>query len=145
MPSRTASTVWTGDLKSGSGHTTLDTSGSGEFTMSFPTRADDAASEQTNPEELIAAAHSGCFAMNLSGALAQEGLTADELKVTSKVVLNKVEDGLAITDIALTLEARIPGIEDAKFQEIAAEAERTCPVSKVLQAATITLDARLVS
>ncbi|MFY0409291.1 OsmC family peroxiredoxin [Solicola sp. PLA-1-18] len=144
MPARHASTTWTGDIESGSGHVTLDDSKAGEFTISYPSRANDAASEQTNPEELIAAAHSGCFAMNLAGHLKQADLTADQLAVTSKVTLKQVDGGLAITDIALTLQASIPGVDDARFQEIAAEAERTCPVSKVLAAATITLSATLV-
>lgn len=145
MPSRRASTRWTGDLKSGSGEVALDTSGAGRFTVSFPTRASDEGSKETNPEELIAAAHAGCFAMNFAGTLAKNDLVAESSEVTSTVTLNKVDDGLAITDIALTLDAKIDGLDNERFQELASLAERTCPVSKVLAAAKITLNANLQS
>lgn len=145
MPSRNASTHWTGDLKSGSGEVSLDTSGAGSFTVSFPTRSASEASKQTNPEELIAAAHAGCFAMNFAGTLAKNGLSADSHDVTATVSLNKVDDGLAITDIALTLDAKVEGLDNERFQELASLAERTCPVSKALAGTSITLNATLRS
>lgn len=143
MPTRKASTRWTGDLKSGNGEVSLDTSGAARFTVSFPTRSSAEASKETNPEELIASAHAACFAMNFAGTLAKNDLTPESHEVTSTVTLGKVDDGLAITDIALTLDAKVAGLDNERFQELASLAERTCPVSKVLAGAKITLSATL--
>lgn len=144
MPTRTASTHWTGSLQEGSGHTTLDTSGVGAYDISFPKRSSEQASSQTDPEELIAAAHSACLAMNMSGVLAGEGLTADSIKVAAEVSLGSdPAGGFAITGITLTMTASIPGLDEEKFQELAAKAEQTCPVSKALAGTTVTFRATL--
>ena len=142
MPTRTATTKWTGDLESGSGTVSLDSSGAGQFEVSFPTRAGETQG-QTNPEELIAAAHTACFAMNLAGMLGSKDLKADSYTIKSDVSFGKVPDGFAITGIKLTLRASVPGVDDATFADLASEAERTCPVSKALAGTTITLDAAL--
>lgn len=142
MPSRDATTHWTGGLQDGKGHVTLDSSNAGQFAVSFPTRAGDP-DGQTSPEELIAAAHSACLAMNLSGVLGGEGLTADSIDVSSEVTLGQADGGFAITGIEVTLRASVPGLDADKFAELARTAERTCPVSKALAGTTITLDAAL--
>lgn len=142
MPSRDATTHWTGGLQDGKGQVTLDSSNAGQFAVSFPTRAGDPEG-QTSPEELIAAAHSACLAMNLSGVLAAEGLTADSIDVSSEVTLGQADGGFAITGIEVTLRAAVPGLDAARFAELAATAEKTCPVSKALAGTTITLDAAL--
>jgi len=144
MPSRDATTHWHGDLQTGSGTVTLDSSNAGQFPVSFPTRAGDP-DGQTSPEELIAAAHSACYAMSLSNGLAQAGTPAAELDVTAEVTLGRPEGGgLAITSVALTVEATVPGIDDAAFAEAAAVAKAGCPVSRALAAVpSITVQARL--
>lgn len=144
MPSRNASTRWTGDLMSGSGEVSLDSSGAAKFTVTFPTRPAEEASSETNPEELIAAAHATCFAQNFAGTLAKNDLTPESHEVRSTVTLSKTSDGLAISDIALTLEAKVDGLDEDRFQELAALAERTCPVSKALAGTNITLTATLL-
>ena len=139
---RTATANWNGSLKEGSG--TLDTQ-SGAFAAqpyTFKGRfVDETGQSGTNPEELIAAAHAGCFAMQLSGLLAENGTPPDSLRVVADVELIP---GTGITESALTLEARIPGIDEPKFTELAEKARQICPVSKALGAIRITLDARLV-
>lgn len=145
MPSRKASTRWTGDIQSGSGDVSLDTSEVARFTISFPTRSSDDASKETNPEELIAAAHAGCFAMNFAGTLGRHDLASESHSVTATASLGKTEEGLAITDIALELVAKVPGVDNERFQELASLAERTCPVSKALAGTKITLNATLQS
>jgi osmotically inducible protein OsmC len=144
MPSRDATTHWHGDLKTGSGTVTLDSSNAGQFPVSFPTRAGDP-NGQTSPEELIAAAHSACYAMSLSGALARAGTPVQELDVSAEVTVDRAEGGgLTITSIELTVEAAVDGIDDAAFQEAAAAAKAGCPVSRALAAVpSITLKARL--
>ncbi len=126
----------------GAGSVTLDSSGLGTYEVTWPSRAE-AAEGRTSPEELIAAAHSACLAMNLSGVLGKEGLTADSIDVSSEVTLGPADGGLAITGIQVTLRASVPGVDAGKFAELAATAERTCPVSKALAGTTITLDAAL--
>jgi osmotically inducible protein OsmC len=121
---------------------TLDSSNAGQFDVSFPTRAG-SPDGQTSPEELIAAAHSACLAMNLSGVLGAEGITADSIDVSSEVILGQADGGFAITGIELTLRAKVPGLDADKFAELAKTAERTCPVSKALTGTTINLDAAL--
>jgi len=142
MPSRDSTTHWEGDLQSGTGEVTLDSSNSGQFSVSFPTRTGNP-DGHTSPEELIAAAHSSCLAMNLSGVLGSEGLTARSVDVSAEVTLGPDDGGFAITGIAVTLRADVDGITADRFAELATTAERTCPVSKALSGTTITLDAAL--
>lgn len=143
MPSRDATTHWEGSLQSGKGHVTLDSSNAGQFDVSFPTRAG-SPNGQTSPEELIAAAHSSCLAMNLSGVLASEEMVADAIDVTADVTLGPAEGGgFEISGIEITLRAKVPGVDADRFAELAELAERTCPVSKALAGTTITLNAAL--
>jgi lipoyl-dependent peroxiredoxin len=142
MPSRDATTHWTGGLQDGKGEVSLDSSNAGQFNVSFPTRAGDPEG-QTSPEELIAAAHSACLAMNMSGVLGSEGFTADSIDVSAEVTLGQADGGFAITGIDITLRAAVPGLDADRFAELAATAERTCPVSKALSGTKINLDAAL--
>jgi osmotically inducible protein OsmC len=138
---RTATAVWNGGLKDGKG--TLDTQ-SGAFAStpySFKARFEDESGRSgTNPEELIAAAHAGCFAMQLSHFLAENGTPAERLEATAAVELIP---GTGITGSALTLKATVPGIDSAKFRELADKAKAECPVSRALGAINVTLDASL--
>lgn len=138
---RHANAVWKGTLKEGSG--TIDTQ-SGAFKgqpYSFKMRFEDESGKSgTNPEELIAAAHAGCFAMQLSHFLAENGTPADQLDARATVTL---VPGTGITRSALTLTGKVPGIDLAKFKELADKAKAGCPVSKALGAIDVTLDARL--
>ena len=140
MPTRNAEAVWEGDLKSGKGTIKLG-SGAYEGQYSFTSRFEGGTG--TNPEELIAAAHAGCFSMALSHALASAGFTPKRVHTTAKVHLEKVPDGFAIPRIELDLDADVPGIDEAAFREQAEKAKAGCPVSKVLAGAQITLNARL--
>jgi osmotically inducible protein OsmC len=143
MPSRDASTRWTGSLQKGSGLVSLDSSNLGEYTVSAVTRFENP-DGHTSPEELIAAAHSSCLAMNFSGVLAGQQLEAEYIDVSADVSLGPDKaGGFAITGISLTVRAKIPGLDEAQFQELAATAERTCPVTKALAGTTITMDAAL--
>ncbi|MET0135286.1 MAG: OsmC family peroxiredoxin [Kibdelosporangium sp.] len=143
MPSRDATTHWEGGLQTGTGQVTLDSSNAGEFQVSFPTRAGNP-DGQTSPEELIAAAHSSCLAMNLSGTLEAAGYTPGTLDVSAEVTLGPdPAGGFRISGIAITLTAKVDGIDAAEFAELAATAERTCPVTKALSGTTVTLDATL--
>ncbi|HEY0639785.1 MAG TPA: OsmC family peroxiredoxin [Pseudonocardiaceae bacterium] len=143
MPSRDATTHWEGGLHTGTGEVSLDSSGAGRFTVSLPTRVNDA-NGNTSPEELLAAAHSSCLAMNLSGVLEGAGLTAGTIDVSAEVSLGPdPEGGFRLTGIAIRLRAAVEGVDADKFAELAAVAERTCPVSKALTGTTITLDAAL--
>jgi osmotically inducible protein OsmC len=145
MPSRDATTHWEGGLQDGTGQVTLDSSNAGQFDVSFPTRAEDPRG-QTSPEELIAAAHSSCLAMNLSGVLGGENLRASSIDVSSEVTLSPAEGGgFEISGVAVTLRAKVDGVDEAAFKELAKTAEQTCPVSKALAGTTITLDAALDS
>lgn len=138
---RHATAVWQGNLKDGTG--TLDTQ-SGVLSAnpySFKARFEDESGKSaTNPEELLAASHAGCFAMQLSHFLAENGTPADRLEAKAVVTL---VPGSGITGSALTLTASAPGLDDAKFQELAQKAKESCPISKALGAIKITLDARL--
>jgi lipoyl-dependent peroxiredoxin len=139
---RKASAVWKGGLKDGKG--TLS-SASGVLSgtkYSFSTRFE--TEPGTNPEELIAAAHAGCFSMALSAQLGAVGMTAEEIATESTVTLDKVDGGFAITKVHLSVRARIPGADQSKFQQAADNAKSGCPVSKVLKA-EITMDAKLES
>jgi lipoyl-dependent peroxiredoxin len=139
---RKAQAQWNGDLKAGKGEMSL---GSGAFkgAYSFGTRFEGAPG--TNPEELIGAAHAGCFSMALSAALGKAGFTPKSVRTNATVTLDKVGEGFQITRIDLDTEASIPGIEDAKFQEIAKGAKENCPVSKALASTPIHLKAKLVA
>jgi osmotically inducible protein OsmC len=144
MPSREATTHWQGDLQTGNGTVTLDSSNAGSFPVSFPSRAADAAGGLTSPEELIAAAHSACYAMSLSNGLTQGGNPPETLDVSAHVTLGRGDSGLAITSIVLTVEGTVPGIDDAAFQAAAETAKSGCIVSRALAAVpSITLEARL--
>jgi lipoyl-dependent peroxiredoxin len=137
---RTASARWRGDLKQGTG-TILTQSGTLKDTpYSFAARFESGTG--TNPEELIAAAHAGCFTMALAAALGGAGFAPEELSTQAAVTLEQVRGNWTISAIHLDLKGRVPGIERAKFDELAADAKANCPVSRVLNA-SITLDARL--
>ena len=139
---RKASAVWNGGIKDGSGKISTDSGVLKDTQYSFSTRFEDGIG--TNPEELIAAAHAGCFSMALSGQLGAAGLTADSINTTAAVRLEKLDDGFAITKVHLDVTAKIPGADDAAFQTAAANAKAGCPISKLLKA-EITMDAKLES
>ena len=139
---RHATAIWTGDLQNGRGNVSTQSGVLKEKRYDFRSRFEDEdGTSGTNPEELIAAAHAGCFAMQLSHFLAENGTPADELKATATV---EVKPGEGIKGSALVLEAAVPGIDQAKFEELANKAKAECPVSGALAAITITLDAKLV-
>lgn len=129
---KTASAVWQGDLKSGKGSISTESGALKDNPYGFNTRFENAPG--TNPEELIGAAHAGCFSMALSLMLGQAGFTAERIATRAEVTLDKDGEGFSITAIALTLDAQIPGIDEAQFQQIANQAKEGCPVSKVLNA-----------
>lgn len=137
---RTAQAQWKGGIKDGSGTLTAPGGALKATPYSFATRFENA--NGTNPEELIAAAHAGCFSMALSFALGGAGFTPASIDTTATLTMDQVGGGWAITAVHLECAASIPGIDNAKFQEIAAGAKANCPVSKVLNA-TITLTATL--
>ena len=140
MPTRSADATWEGDLPSGNGTMTLQ-SGAYEGAYSYKSRFEDGSG--SNPEELIAAAHAGCYSMALSNVLADAGYDPESVNTTADVTLRMLEDGPAITKIHLTTEAHVPGLDDDTFQEHAAAAKDGCPVSKALAGTEITLDATL--
>ena len=137
---RKATAEWNGGLKDGNGKISTDSGVLKDTQYSFSTRFEDGVG--TNPEELIAAAHAGCFSMALSGQLGNAGMTAESIKTTAEVRLEKLDSGFAITKIHLTVRARIPGAENEAFMTAANNAKAGCPVSKVLNA-EITMDAAL--
>ena len=137
---RKANAVWRGTGRDGTGALTSASGVLSDTPYSFKTRFED--SPGTNPEELIAAAHAGCFTMALAFGLQRAGFTPDELRTEAAVSIDQDGAGFKITRSALTLTARVPGLDEAKFQEMARDAEQNCPVSRVLDA-EITLDARL--
>jgi osmotically inducible protein OsmC len=137
---RTASAVWSGDLKQGKGSLTSQSGVLKETPYSFHTRFEQGAG--TNPEELIAAAHAGCFTMATSAFLGKAGFTPERLSTEAALSLEQVDGNWTITAIQLTLTGKVPGIDSRKFQEIAADAKANCPVSRVLNA-KITLEAKL--
>ena len=142
MPVRSSDAQWEGDLQSGKG-TMRFGGGAFEGQYSFASRFESGTG--TNPEELIAAAHAGCFSMALSGALSRAGHIPNRVHTTAKVHLDKGDAGFRISAIELETEADVPGIDDAAFQKEAAAAKVGCPVSQALAAVDITLNARLVS
>lgn len=139
---RTASAHWTGGLKDGKGNLSTQSGILDGTPYGFSTRFE--SEPGTNPEELIAAAHAGCFTMALSAQLGEAGMTAESLRTSAAVTLDKVDDGFAITAIHLDLTAKIPGADQAKFEEAANKAKLGCPVSKLFKA-NITMDAKLES
>jgi osmotically inducible protein OsmC len=142
---RTSLAVWHGDGQTGSGTLTSQSGVLNAQPYSFKTRFESEDGKAgTNPEELIAAAHAGCFSMALSFMLAASGFTADEIRTNAAVNILMKDGGFVIADIVLDLEAKIPGIDNDKFQEIAANAKANCPVSKALSATPITLKAKLL-
>ncbi|PTE23175.1 OsmC family peroxiredoxin [Cereibacter changlensis JA139] len=129
---RNGSAIWQGDLKTGKGRLSTQSGVLSEAQYGFNTRFEDGPG--TNPEELIGAAHAGCFSMALSNVLGEQGLTADRIETTATVTLDKAEGGFAITAVHLEVTATIPGTDDATFQKAAETAKVNCPVSKLLTA-----------
>jgi osmotically inducible protein OsmC len=138
---RSGTAEWTGGLKDGRGSISTQSGALKAYPYGFSSRFEGVAG--SNPEELIAASHAACFTMALSLILSEAGLTATHMKTLAVVTLESVQDGFAITASHLTLEASIPGTDQATFEELAGKAKAGCPVSKLLNA-TITLDARLI-
>lgn len=137
---RTASAVWLGSLKQGSGTVSTANGALKNTPYSFSSRFENGAG--TNPEELIAAAHAGCFTMATSASLGRANITAERLSTEAELTLEQVQGSWTITKIHLHLTGRVPGISQEKFAEIAADAKANCPVSRLLKA-EITLDAKL--
>ncbi|OWT80950.1 MULTISPECIES: OsmC family protein [unclassified Achromobacter] len=135
-----ASAVWKGDLKTGKGQISTESGALKDAPYGFKTRFENAPG--TNPEELLGAAHAGCFSMALSNILGESGLTADSIQTEAVVTLDQADGGFAITAVHLTVVAKIPGADAAAFEAAANKAKAGCPVSKVLKA-TITMDAKL--
>jgi osmotically inducible protein OsmC len=140
MPVRKATAVWNGDLFKGNG--TMEF-GSGAFkgNYSFGSRFEE--TKGTNPEELIGAAHSGCFSMAFAAALAENGFKPEKVQTNASVNLNKVEGGFKIESIELDTEVRVPDIDNEKFQALAEDAKKNCPVSRALAGVEIKLNAKL--
>lgn len=137
---RKASAIWAGDLKSGKGNISTESGVLKETQYSFSTRFESGLG--TNPEELIAAAHSGCFSMAFSAELGKAGFTPISIQTTATVTLEKTDAGFTVTESHLDMAARIPGIDDEKFTAIANAAKAGCPISRLLNA-KISLAARL--
>lgn len=148
MPTRSARTAWDGGFEDGSGQVELTSSGLGTFEMSFPKRSSDDGGGATNPEELLGAAHSACYTMQLTAVLGQKGGTVRSIETTADVSLGKddADGGFKITKIHLTVRGEVEGVDDAAFQEAAEAAKTGCPLSKALASVDeITLDATLES
>jgi len=142
MPTRTSEAKWSGDLKQGSGTMKL---GSGAYEGAYTFKSRMETGPGTNPEELLAAAHAGCFSMALSAMLSGAGHVPKSVKTVANVTFEPKDGGFAITKIALVTEGQVPGLDAAGFQKIAEEAKKGCPVSKALAAVPeITLSAKLV-
>ena len=137
---RKGSAVWRGGLKDGKGTVSTDSGVLSNSQYSFSTRFEDG--KGTNPEELIAAAHAGCFSMALSAQLGNAGMTAEQIQTTATVSLDKTDGGFSITAVHLDVTAKIPGADKQAFETAANNAKAGCPVSRVLNA-TITMDAKL--
>jgi osmotically inducible protein OsmC len=137
---RKASAEWNGGLKDGKGTVSTDSGVLSGTAYSFTTRFED--QPGTNPEELIAAAHAGCFSMALSGQLGNRGMTADSIRTTATLTMDKLDAGWTVTAIHLDVTAKIPGADQAKFMEAANAAKEGCPISRLLKA-NITMEARL--
>jgi len=144
VPTRTARTAWTGSLQKGSGQVELSSSKVGTYEVSFPKRAADDADGTTSPEELIAAAHSSCYAMQLSALVAEAGGTPQALDVRADVSLGPdPAGGFKLTGIKLTVRGEVDGLDAEGFEKAAQAAKAGCPVSKALTGVDITLDAAL--
>ena len=145
MPTRTARTAWNGSLQEGSGQVELSSSKVGTYDVSFPKRAAEDAGGTTSPEELVAAAHSACFAMQLSAVIGEAGGTVESLEVSADVSLGPDKDngGFKLTGIALTVRGEVDGLDADGFVKAAQDAKVGCPVSKALTGVDITLDAAL--
>lgn len=137
---RKASAVWKGGLKDGKGAISTDSGVLADTQYSFGTRFEDG--KGTNPEELIAAAHAGCFSMALSGQLGTAGMTAEQISTSATVTLEKTDAGFTVTTVHLDVTARIPGADSAAFETAANNAKAGCPISRLLNA-KITMDAKL--
>ncbi|MDZ4801231.1 MAG: OsmC family protein [Bryobacteraceae bacterium] len=129
---RNATAVWNGDLKGGKGLISTESGVLDNTQYSFSTRFEEG--KGTNPEELIAAAHAGCFAMALSGQLGEAGMTADSIQATATVTLDKKDGGFVVTSSHLEVKVKIPGADKAKFDQAAENAKSGCPISKLLNA-----------
>ena len=146
MPTRSARTAWNGGLMDGSGQVELSDSKVGTYDVSFPKRAADEAGGTTSPEELVAAAHSACFAMQLSNVIAEAGGTPQSLDVRADVSLGPdPAGGFRLTGIKITLRGEVEGMDEQAFLKAAEEAKATCPVSKALTGTSIELDSALES
>jgi osmotically inducible protein OsmC len=146
MPTRTARTAWNGGLQDGSGRVELSSSKVGTYDVSFPQRAAEEAGGTTSPEELIAAAHSSCYAMQFSALIAEAGGTPQTLDVSADVSLGPdPAGGFRLTGIALTVRGEVDGLDADGFAKAAQAAKESCPVSKALTGVEITLDAALAS
>jgi osmotically inducible protein OsmC len=144
MPTRTATTTWSGGLQDGTGTVELSSSKAGTFEVSFPRRTADDAEGVTSPEELIAAAHASCYAMQISALLGEAGGVPSSMTVGADVTLRPdPAGGLRISGIRLTVRASVPGVDEAGFAAAAEGAKQSCPVSKALTGTDITLDAAL--
>ena len=144
MPTRTARTAWTGTLQEGKGQVELTSSKLGTYEVSFPRRTAEEAGGYTSPEELIAAAHSACYAMALSAQIGRAGGTPQALDVQADVTLGPdPAGGSRLTGIKLTVRGEVDGLDDGQFAKAAQEAKAGCPVSKALTGVDITLDAAL--
>jgi osmotically inducible protein OsmC len=144
MPTRTARTAWNGGLQDGSGRVELSSSKAGTYDVSWPKRTSDAAGGVTSPEELIGAAHSSCFAMQLSAMIAGAGGTPQSLEVTAEVSFGEdPAGGFRLTGVALKVVGQVEGLDAAGFEQAAQAAKIGCPVSKALTGVEITLDASL--
>ena len=141
MITRHSEAEWKGDLRRGEGQVKL---GSGAFTGPYGFKSRFESGPGTNPEELIAAAHAGCYSMALTAALSEKGHNPQRVHTVAKVHLNQVSGGFEIPQIDLETEVEVPGLDDLEFQTIAEDAKQNCPVSKVLAGAKITLDAKLL-
>lgn len=142
MPTeRSSSAVWNGGLKDGKGTVSTGSGVLRDQSYTFVSRFENGTG--TNPEELIAAAHAGCYSMALSAELEKAGSKADEVATTATVVLEFVNGAPTVTKIHLKTDAKVPGLDEAKFQEIAKGAKENCPISRLLAAAEISLDAKL--
>ena len=139
---RSASAAWSGGLRDGKGSISTESGALSAYPYGFAARFE--GKKGTNPEELLGAAHAGCFTMALSLILGEAKFTAEQMDTTAKVTLEQVEGGFSITAVHLTLKAKIPGIDQAIFEELTGKAKAGCPLSKVLKA-NITLDAALVA
>lgn len=142
MATRTARTAWNGTLADGGGQVELTSSGVGTYDVSFPKRAAEDADGTTSPEELVAAAHSSCYAMQLSALIGEAGGTPHSLEVTADVELGPDPDGgFHLTGIRLTVRGEVEGLDEQGFLAAAEDAKKTCPISKALTGVQITLDA----